>query len=96
MKRSNTKLISQIIEDYIKDEGIADGLNRVRIFNAWDLVVGRNGAAATLNKFYKDKTLFCTVNSSIIRTQLYYKREDIIFQMNKILNDRLIEKLVIR
>ncbi|MDO4736978.1 MAG: DUF721 domain-containing protein [Bacteroidia bacterium] len=96
MKRSNTKLISLIIQDFIKEEGLADGLNRVRIFNAWDLVVGKNGAAATLNKYYKDKTLYCTVNSSIVRTQLYYKKEDIVAQMNKMLNDTLIEKLVIR
>lgn len=96
MKRSNTKLISLIIDEYIKEEGIEDGLNRVRVFNAWDLVVGNSVASATLNKYFKDKTLYCTVNSSILRTHLYYRKNDIIAQLNKVLNDRVIENLVIR
>lgn len=96
MKRENTQLISAVLKEFIKEEQLEDGLQRVRIFRVWDLVVGESGARATANKFFKDGILYCTVNSSIIRTQLYYRKEDIILQMNKLLQDNIIQKLILK
>ena len=96
MKRENTQLISEIIKEYIKEERLEEGLHRARLFKAWDLVVGANGAAATTNKFFRDGTLYCTINSSIIRSQMYYRKEDIIFQLNKMLNSTVVTKLILK
>ena len=96
MKRENTQLISAILKEFIKEEQLEDGLNRVRLFNVWNLIVGEVGARATTNKFFKDGILYCTVNSSIIRTQLYYRKEDIVAQMNKMLNGEIVKKLILK
>ena len=96
MKRENTQLISAILKEFIKEEQLEDGLNRVRLFNVWNLIVGEVGARATTNKFFKDGILYCTVNSSIIRTQLYYRKEDIVAQMNKMLNGDIVKKLILK
>ncbi len=96
MKRENTQLISAILKEFIKEEHLEDGLQRVRIFQAWDLIVGEAGAKATSNKFFRDGILYCTVNSSIIRTQLYYRKEDIVAQMNKMLNGEIVLKLILK
>lgn len=96
MKRENTQLISAIIKEFIKEEQLDEGLNRVRLFNVWNIVVGEVGARATTNKYFKNGILYCTVNSSIIRTQLYYRKEDIVAQMNRMLNEDIVKKLVIK
>ena len=96
MKRENTQLISAILQEFIKEEQLEEGLNRVRLFNVWNLIVGEVGARATSNKFFKDGILYCTVNSSIIRTQLYYRKEDIVAQMNKMLNGEIVKKLILK
>lgn len=96
MKRENTQLISAILQEFIKEEQLEEGLNRVRLFNVWNLIVGEVGARATTNKFFKDGILYCTVNSSIIRTQLYYRKEDIVAQMNKMLNGEIVKKLILK
>lgn len=96
MKRENTQLIKDILQEFIKEEHLEDGLQRVRIFRTWDLVVGEAGARATTNKFFRDGILYCTINSSIVRTQLYYRKEDIALQMNKMLNDNLISKIILK
>ena len=54
MKRENTQLISAVIAEFIKEERLEEGLQRARIFKAWDIVVGENGARATTNKFFRD------------------------------------------
>jgi len=96
MKRENTQLIKDVLQEFIKEERLEDGLQRVRIFGAWDLVVGDAGARATTNKFFRDGILYCTINSSIVRTQLYYRKEDIALQMNKMLNDSLVSKIILK
>ncbi len=96
MKRENTQLIKDVLQEFIKEERLEDGLQRVRIFGAWDLVVGDAGARATTNKFFRDGILYCTINSSIVRTQLYYRKEDIAHQMNKMLNDSLVSKIILK
>lgn len=96
MKRENTQLIKDVLQEFIIEERLEDGLQRVRIFGAWDLVVGDAGARATTSKFFRDGILYCTINSSIVRTQLYYRKEDIALQMNKMLNDSLVSKIILK
>lgn len=96
MKRENTQLIKAIIEEFIKEEKLEEGLNRARLFKAWDLVVGETGARATTNKFFRDGILYCTINSSILRTQMYYRKEDIIAHMNKMLNGTIVSKIILK
>ena len=89
-------MISAIIKEFIKEEQLEEGLNRVRLFNVWNIIVGEVGARATTNKYFKKGILYCTVNSSIIRTQLYFRKEDIVAQMNKMLNEDIVKKLIIK
>ena len=96
MKRENTQLIKAVIEEFIKEEHLEEGLNRTRLFKAWDLVVGEVGAKATTNKYFKDGTLYCTINSSMLRTQMYYRKEDIIALINKMLNGSIVTKLILK
>ena len=96
MKRENTQLISVILKEFIKEEHLEEGLERLRIFKTWDLIVGDAGARATSNKFFKDGILYCTITSSIIRTQLYYRKDDIVVLMNRMLNGDIIKKLVLK
>lgn len=96
MKRENTQLISAIIKEFIREEHLEEGLQRVRIFQAWDIVVGEAGSKVTTNKFFKDGILYCTISSSIVRTQLYYRKEDIITQINNLLSTTAVKKLVLK
>ena len=96
MKRENTQLIKAIIEEFIKEERLEEGLSRARLFKAWDLVVGETGSNATTNKYFKDGVLYCTVNSSILRTQMYYRKEDIMAHMNKMLNGTIVTKIILK
>lgn len=96
MKRENTQLIKTVLQEFIKEEHLEEGLRRVRIFSTWDLVVGAAGARATINKFYRDGVLYCTISSSIIRTQLLYRKDDIIARMNSSLNAPLITRIVLK
>lgn len=96
MQRTNTNIISQLLDEFVKEQGLQDGLQRVRIYKTWDLVVGDSFAAHTVSKYYANGILYCTVNSSMLRNQLYFRKDDIMVQMNKMLNGPLLSNIVLR
>lgn len=95
MKRESAKSIGQVIEQFIRSEGLEDGLLRVRIFEAWDIVVGENAARYTSKKFFKDGKLFCSIGSSVLRSQIYFQKEEILKQINSLLSADYVSDIIL-
>ena len=57
--------------------------NRQRIFEAWDAVSG--ASRYTIDRFFRDGMLYCTISSSVVRNQLYFQRDVLVRQMNEYL-----------
>ena len=75
--------MDQLVEEFIKSMRIAAGLNTQRVFAAWDACSG--AGPYTLKRFYRGGKLYITLNSSVIRNQLYFQREILIEKMNAFL-----------
>jgi len=67
----------------IRSMGLTPGINTRRIFAAWDEASG--AGPFTLNRFFRNGTLYITVRSSVIRSQLYFQRDLLIEKINTIL-----------
>lgn len=98
MKRTDPINIDELVAVFTKRLGIDGDLKRVRIYQAWDDVVGLRVAQATAKKFYreKDRILFCTMTSSPLANQLYFQSEVIKKRINEELQEDLVSKVVIR
>lgn len=81
--RKEAVRMDQLVEEFIKSMRIAAGLNTQRVFAAWDACSG--AAPFTLKRFYRGGKLYITLNSSVIRNQLYFQREILIEKMNAFL-----------
>ena len=73
-----------IVQQYIKSMRLAAGLNTQRIFAAWDACSG--AGPFTLKRYFRGGTLFITLNSSVIRNQLFFQREVLVRKMNAFLS----------
>lgn len=96
MIREGYKTIAELLMNFIEDEGLKDGLLRVKIFKTWEIVVGDKFAIATINKFYSNQILYCTINSSLLRNQLFMQKNKIIDNMNSMLGGIFIKELILR
>jgi hypothetical protein len=96
MKRENFVKIDQLLGLFVKENGLESGLERTKIFNAWDQVVGQKISCLTTNKFYRDKVLFCTINSSVARDYLFTRKTLIINQINQLLKEDLVSEIVLK
>ena len=96
MKRQNTAILKDVIEELIRQEGLEDGLLRSRLYDLWDETLGVTVAKNTRNKYLKDRKLIVELDSSVIRNQLFMMRQDIVTQLNKQLGKALIDELVLK
>jgi hypothetical protein len=72
-----------LMKAFIKHFNLSAGLNTQKIFDAWDKVSGAE--SFTLSRFFKDGTLYITVSSSMVRTQLGFQKDALIKAMNELL-----------
>lgn len=75
--------MDQIVSEYIKSMKIAAGLNTQRVFAAWDACSG--AGPFTLRRFYRGGKLYITLNSSVMRSQLFLQKQQLIEKMNAFL-----------
>lgn len=88
LSRKEAYSMNDLISRYIKEMKLTAGLNRQRIFAAWDEVSG--AAAYTVGRYVKDNVLYCTISSSVVRNRLYFQQDIILKNINEFLrNDDL-------
>ena len=80
--------MQELVELYIKEMKLTSGFNRQRIFEAWDVVSG--ASRFTLDRFFRDGMLYCTISSSVVRNQLYFQKDVLLQKINEHLkNDEM-------
>lgn len=82
--RKDAQGMEELIGQYIREMKLASGFNRQRVFEAWDAVSG--ASRYTIDRFFRDGTLYCTISSSVVRNQLYFQREVLLQQINEYLD----------
>ncbi len=83
--RKEAVSLETVVQQYIKSMKIAAGLNTQRIFAAWDACSG--AGPFTLKRFFRGGKLYITLNSSVLRNQLYFQRDVLVEKMNAFLSE---------
>lgn len=83
--------MNDLMKAFVRHYNLSAGLNTHRIFEAWDIVSG--AGKFTLRKFFRSGTLYVTISSSMVRSQLGFQKEALIRAVNEYLeNDPLFQK----
>ncbi|MBO4455054.1 MAG: DUF721 domain-containing protein [Bacteroidales bacterium] len=83
INRKNALPLAAAIREYLHDTHLSSGLNTRRIFDAWDKASG--AGPFTLKRFYRSGKLYITLNSSVVRSQLSGRKEQLLESVNDIL-----------
>jgi len=96
-KRLNDNLkLSELLKEFVESNNLQEGLNKVDVKEAWESLMGNGVNNYTTNITLKNKTLYITLSSSVLREELSYGTGKIITMLNEALGKNLIEKLVLR
>ena len=75
--------LEDLIHEYLRAGHLTAPLNTRRIFAAWDTASG--AARYTVRRFFRDGKLYITVDSSVVRSQLSFQRQELIGKINALL-----------
>jgi hypothetical protein len=96
-KRKNDILnFSQALNEFVSDNKLDEGLDKVKIYDAWKTEMGSGVNNYTTAIEFKRDTLYIQLSSSVLREELSYGKEKIIKMLNEAIGKTLITKLVLR
>ncbi len=96
MRKSNTQNIGEVINELFKELHLDRKLKEVSVINSWGEVLGNNISRSTTKLFFKDRVLFVSLSSSVVRNELLMLKTKIIKALNEKVGDNVVEDIVLR
>jgi len=96
MRKSQTQNISQIISTILKANGLEDKLAETRLIQSWEELLGKSVARLTKSLYIKNRVLFVSLNSSVVRNELLMIKKDILIRLNEKAGKCIIDDIILR
>jgi|TARA_B110000305_G_scaffold161571_1_gene178811 hypothetical protein len=97
MKRNfDVKSLKSVLNKLIDNGSLNSGLNNIKVQSLWKKTMGVNVNSYTTEIQLKNKTLYVSLSSSVLRQELSYGKEKIIAIVNKEIGKKIITKIVLR
>jgi len=96
MRKSQTQNISQIISSILKANGLEDKLAETRLINSWEELLGKSVARLTKGLYIKNRVLFVSLNSSVVRSELTMIKKDLLIRLNEKAGKCVIDDIVLK
>ena len=97
MKRNyKLKPIKNIIENFVKQKSISDGIFNVKVQKAWENAVEKKILDYTKEIYVKGEVLYIKVSNPILKQEILYSKQKVINLINEELEKDLIKKIVLK
>ena len=96
MRKKNTESLRDVITQVLKSNHLDKPLNEKRIIGAWPIVLGENIMQYTTELSIKNRILYVTLSSSVLRHDLFLSREEIKKSLNKQVGGEIINSIIFR
>ncbi len=96
IKKHNDLPISEVIQDFIKENRLKPQLNETRVRSLWESKMGKTIATYTSNLSVRKGTLQITILSAPLRQELSFSKDKIKKMLNDELGEEFIKEVIIR
>ena len=97
MKRNyKLKPIKNIIESFVEQDSISDGIFNIKIQKAWENAVEKKILDYTKEIYVKGDILYIKVSNPILKQEILYSRQKVVNLINEELEKDLIKKIVLK
>lgn len=96
MKRSETVHIGEVLEEFLKRPYVAAKVAEGRLPETWREVVGERVASLTSSLRLDNHVLYAHITSSVVRAELFNRRETLAAEINRISGVRLVNVVIIK
>ena len=93
MFKRDVKPLSDLLQTFLRNEGLEIPLKQKRLLAAWDTVAGKVVARYTGEKFIKNQTLFVKMLNPALRQDLSMMRQRLVQQLNEAVGGYIISDI---
>ncbi|WP_299665526.1 DUF721 domain-containing protein [uncultured Polaribacter sp.] len=95
-KRENDSFsVKDLMQLFIKENNLTKGMQKIKIEEIWNQMMGPGVATHTTSVKLQNKTLVIQLNSSVLREELSYGKDKIIKLMNEEIGEEVVTKLML-
>ena len=87
------KKISEVLGEIVAQKHIRVGIDKIKIQEAWKIVMGKNIEKYTSNVSYKKGVLSVKLKSSVLKEELFFEKEKVIKLLNENLGKKYIQEI---
>lgn len=95
MQKQNLQSIGSVINQFLKENRLEKKIDTSSLHTNWKTIAGDMVANHTTRMFLKDTTLFLQVDSSALKNELHFLKDQLIQNINHFLKKELINQLVL-
>lgn len=96
MRRTKTMLFGDVLKEFFSRPYVAAKIAEGKLPDTWREVVGDRAADHTTALKLENHILYAHLSSSVIRSELFYRRETIATEINRLLGVRLVNAVIIK
>ena len=87
------KKISEVLGEIVAQKHIRVGIDKIKIQEAWKIVMGKNIEKYTSNVRYKKGVLSVKLKSSVLKEELFFEKKKVIKLLNENLGKKYIQEI---
>ncbi|ANR74056.1 DUF721 domain-containing protein [Prevotella scopos JCM 17725] len=95
MFRRKVQPLDDLLNQFLRQEGLESPLLQKRIIAAWDTVTGETITRYTQEKFIKNQTLFVKIINPALRSNLCMMQSDLVKKLNAAVGSMVITEIKI-
>ncbi len=96
MRKRNTETLKEIIGQVLKNNHLDKKLNDKHLIDAWPKILGENIKQYSSDLIIKNRVLYVTLSSSVLRHDLFLSREEIKNSLNREVGAEVIKEIIFR
>ena len=94
MKRRNAEQVGDILNRFLRQEGLETPLNQYRLIAAWTEVMGQSIARYTGDVFIKSDILYVKIKSAALKSNLMMERKKLARRLNEHVGCQVVTDIV--
>ena len=96
MRRTKTMLVGDVLKEFFSRPYVAAKVAEGRLPDTWREIVGDRVADLTTNLKLENHVLTAHISSSVVRSELFYRRESLMQEINRLSGVKLVNVVLIK
>ncbi len=96
MQKKETRKLDTLLQQFVKANNLERGLAEYRLMKSWKELLGITVARRTRSLHIRNRKLYVTLHSSVVRNELSMIKESLIPRLNEAAGMKVIDDIVLK